>query len=202
MWTTRHIAARTLIWLAAIALPVQSLPAASCGCASGSSCCQNGELSDCRFQDGDTSKHGCCNTASAKGCCSQSSGGQCRCTGAAVCRCGKSSSCKKATACCGAKATKTSCCSTAQHACGESGGQCQCGSFCMCNVGGTPKLPPAEPVSPERSSSDQLIALLTLDVATGDVLAMPPKRPAASTIGEAIAATSLDRCIELSRFTL
>ena len=41
MWTTHNIAAYSLIWLAAIAVPVQSLPASPYGCASGGSCSQN-----------------------------------------------------------------------------------------------------------------------------------------------------------------
>lgn len=40
MWIIKDITARTLIWLAAIAVPVQGLPAAACSCASGKITCK------------------------------------------------------------------------------------------------------------------------------------------------------------------
>ena len=45
MWTTKYIAVRSLIWLAALAVPIQGLPAADCGCASSKKCCQGYEQS-------------------------------------------------------------------------------------------------------------------------------------------------------------
>ena len=45
MSASRNIAVRSLIWLAALAVPVQGLPAANCGCASGKKCCQGYEQS-------------------------------------------------------------------------------------------------------------------------------------------------------------
>ncbi len=46
MWITRLITARTFVWLAAMAIPFQGLPSATCGCTTvehsseTSSCCQ------------------------------------------------------------------------------------------------------------------------------------------------------------------
>jgi hypothetical protein len=62
MFTTHHLAVRLLIWLAAIATPLQGLPTATCGC------------SDSRGSR-DTSRHaqcGCCSASAihGKGCCS------------------------------------------------------------------------------------------------------------------------------------
>lgn len=48
-----HIAARTLIWLAALTMPVQGISMASCGCCSSESCCASAEQSACC----------CCSTA-------------------------------------------------------------------------------------------------------------------------------------------
>lgn len=38
MWITQHIAARTFVWLAAVTIPMQGLPAATCGCTSIVTC--------------------------------------------------------------------------------------------------------------------------------------------------------------------
>ncbi len=196
MWTTRNIAARTLIWLAALAIPVQSLPAASCGCVSG---LESGDQADCRCsEERDAGPTGCASQASRPSCCSKKSSGPCRCTGAAICRCGNDSACRTTSStCCSKTASTNGCC------CSEKGdGSCQCGPFCTCDMSDSQKLPPAEPLSPDQSSSEQLTASLSADAATGEVVFMPPVRPAGSSPSDSIAATSLDRCIALSRFAL
>ena len=38
MWITQHIAARVFVWLAAVTIPMQGLPAATCGCHSIVTC--------------------------------------------------------------------------------------------------------------------------------------------------------------------
>ena len=83
MWTTHNIAARTLIWLAVIAIPVQSLSASSCGCSSSKSCCQDGPRAS-----------SCCDhldkTSATKTCCGKPQNAQdspCHC--GANCPCGK-----------------------------------------------------------------------------------------------------------------
>jgi len=195
MWTTRDIAARTLIWLAALAIPVQSLPAASCGCAIG---LESGDQADCRCpEERDAGPICCASQARRPSCCSKKSSGPCRCTGAAVCRCGQDSACRSTSSCYSKSDSKHGCC------CSEKGdGSCQCSLFCTCNVSDSQKLPLAEPLSPDQSSSEQLTASLSADAATGDVVSLPPVRPVASSQSDSIVATSLDRCISLSRFTL
>lgn len=195
MWTTRNIAARTLIWLAALAIPVQAFPGASCGCVSG---LERSNQADCRCsEERDAESTSSPSQASHPTCCSKKSSGPCRCTGAAVCRCGQDSTCRGTSSCCSKSDSKHGRC------CSEKGdGACQCGPFCTCNVGGSQELPPAEPLSPDQSSSEQLTASLSADTATGDIVPLPPVRPAASSPSDLIAATSLDRCIALSRFTL
>lgn len=56
MWTTHNFAARTLIWLAVIAIPMQSLPASTCECSKDERCCQD------KLQSG-----GCCLSSKAHG---------------------------------------------------------------------------------------------------------------------------------------
>lgn len=40
MWTTKTLTARALIWLAVFTLPLQAVPAPSCGCTGSRGCCQ------------------------------------------------------------------------------------------------------------------------------------------------------------------
>lgn len=120
MWITKSIAARTLIWLAAITVPAQSLPAASCGCVGDASCCE------------------------------QRSTGQCRCTGAKICRCGDASPCRKlANSCCGGRVAKATCCST-DNSVAFSEHTCNCGEDCQCGTSQEPKpaTPPIENNNP------------------------------------------------------
>lgn len=94
MWIIYNIAARTLIWLAVIAIPVQSLPASSCGCSSGGTCCQ-----------GEQKPSSCCSakknhgkTSVTHSCCGESQRDQdspCNCE--VNCQCGKSEQPKPAT---------------------------------------------------------------------------------------------------------
>ncbi len=97
MLSIKHIAARSLVWLAAIAIPVQGLPAASCGCTGSSArCpgkppCQRCCCSEKKVRDGQ-----CCGTRpEAKpnhcGCSNQESsyGSACKC--GVTCQCGKAS---------------------------------------------------------------------------------------------------------------
>jgi len=71
--TSTHIFARLLIWLAALSLPVQTLPAATCGCTEN-------HHSDCFSK---SMQRGCC--ASGKTCCGR--GKLCKC--GSECQCGK-----------------------------------------------------------------------------------------------------------------
>lgn len=94
MWITRNFTARTLIWLAAIAVPVQSLPAATCGCESNQSCCGNKQSKTCcclaeRVQQGRC----CCTTGrgdTAHSCCSKANAEQ-----DSPCKCGLNCQCRK-----------------------------------------------------------------------------------------------------------
>jgi len=74
MWITRHFASRTLIWLAAIAVPGQMLPTPSCQCSGSKACCRESEHSQhccgaieksraggcCRSQEIAAGRHSCC----------------------------------------------------------------------------------------------------------------------------------------------
>lgn len=116
MWNLRNITARTLIWLAAIALPVQTLPAASCGC--------SGSTTSCNKAEGTS---GCC--------CSQEKVRQGRCC------CSRKLAASRGSCCSGNRQVTTTgyCCSQ-----GESG--CTCGVTCRCGTTKqpTPAAPPVE----------------------------------------------------------
>ena len=126
--TTRPITTRLLVWLAAITIPFQGLPTASCGCA------RTSEMT----------------VVTVESCCSQPSAGQCPCTGATVCRCGEASSCcqSEPSCCAGESSSELSC------QCSE---DCQCGDNCQCgksNVPTKPAAPPVENTSPDRIATD------------------------------------------------
>ena len=89
MFTTRTIATRTLIWLAAISVPVQGLPAAPCGCIGSKACSQSKESSG-----------SCCSTNKARGgqrCCAgpqENAGHSCCSAGEkSGCQCGINCQC-------------------------------------------------------------------------------------------------------------
>jgi len=78
MWVIRTITARTFLWLAAMAIPFQGLPSATCGCTSvdrwietSSSCCQQ-ELACCSV---DTSSESGCQCSTGCQC-----GDNCQCS--------------------------------------------------------------------------------------------------------------------------
>jgi hypothetical protein len=92
MWTTKYFAIRCLIWLAALALPVQGFTAADCGCASTKNCCQGQSTACCcsraKVQMGPccctgnrTADNGssCCNATSNSGSSACNCGGNCQC---------------------------------------------------------------------------------------------------------------------------
>lgn len=130
MWITNNIAARTLIWLAAITIPVQGLPAAPCGCIGGKSCCQ------------------------------RQVAGSCGCTGAKVCRCGETGPRRTpAKSCCVARLEKETCRSTSGST-SSKGCACQCGTNCQCGSSKEPREPATPPVEhnnpTEKVVSDSL----------------------------------------------
>lgn len=95
MWTTRSITARTLIWLAAITVPVQGLPATSCGCTSGTSCCNARQSQGCCCSAEKVRDGRCCcarrEAESGHSCCSKAKSSH-----DSVCKCGINCQCGKA----------------------------------------------------------------------------------------------------------
>jgi len=95
MWTTHNIAARTLIWLAVIAVPVQSLQASTCECSNGERCCREEQKVGVCSLSFKAHGHSCCGhgdmTTVTKSCCSKLRNGHdspCNC--GVNCQCGKS----------------------------------------------------------------------------------------------------------------
>jgi hypothetical protein len=187
MWITRHIAARSLVWLAAVTVPMQGLPAASCGCTSGKICCQqDGQSTDCccsRSPDasGPTSRKCCC--------CQQGTTGACACTGAKICRCNADSPCRKSP-------EKTCCCQSSSA--GDS--VCKCGPNCQCR-----QTKPPQPATPPVQTNNSTVKALSQSSSPAGVAtiyeAQVPQRHNDVPL-EADALTALDHCVLLSRFTL
>lgn len=95
MWTFKYIAARTLIWLASIAAPVQVLPAESCGCVDRTACChRHAESKNCCCRSAANARGGCCSaqrkSAVAHACCGDQTGQKSACNCGLSCQCGKS----------------------------------------------------------------------------------------------------------------
>ena len=102
MWITRGITARTLLWLAAITVPVQGLPAASCGCNGGTTCCKARQSQDCCCSAEKVREGRCCcacgEAESGHSCCSKakkSNDSGCKC--GMNCQCGQAKQSQPAT---------------------------------------------------------------------------------------------------------
>ena len=94
MSMTRNITARTLIWLTAILVPVQGLPAASCGCTGGKRCCEEEQSQSCCCSAEKVWEGTCCCArlraeASQSCCCKSHCGQESSCTCGINCQCGK-----------------------------------------------------------------------------------------------------------------
>ena len=88
----RDVTARTLIWLAAIAVPVHGLPAASCGCASGKTSCKAAGACCCSTEK--VREDRCCcarrQVGTALSCCGKAPSGH-----DSPCKCGFNCQCRK-----------------------------------------------------------------------------------------------------------
>lgn len=183
MYITHHIAARTLIWLAAIAIPMQGVPTVACNCSRVTHSPKEIEPSQ-----------GCCSSASQQGLC------RCPCTGATVCHCGEDSSCKQQThSCCSESPEKKSCCSGGTCPCCAEG-NCSCGANCQCGKSSAPTEPVCPPV--ENNSPERIIADSTALVSLATIYQPCPTRHYLSVSADSALLTSLDRCITLCRFTI
>ncbi len=182
MHMTRHTAARTLVWLATIAMPLQSLPTAACGCTtSGAQAC---EVGGALAGSGELSV------------------GRCPCTGAEVCHCGELSPCRKSSShsCCSEKSASPSCC----HGCCCSRGNtgtCPCGANCQCGNSDAPKAPPTPPTENNDSSERILADILSVGSFAG-IYSPDATRQHLDIYPVAAALDALDRCVVLCRFTL
>jgi hypothetical protein len=174
MWIAKYTAARTLIWLAAFAVPVQGLPPAACGCTktAATNCCERSPIS----------------------------AGRCPCTGAQVCRCGESSSCHNPSpTCCSKQNAAPSCC----HCCSSSGnsGTCPCGSNCQCGKSNAPEAP-ATPPTENNNSSERIVADATSAGSFAGLYSPDMTQRNLDFNVRAAALGALDRCVVLCRFTI
>ncbi len=183
MWITQHIAARTLVWLAAMVIPVQGFPSVACGC-----------TRDTTAIEESVSSQACCNATS------QTTSSRCPCTGANICRCGEDSSCKRQDrTCCSARTALHSCCSGSGCACCAEG-TCSCGANCQCGNNNAPTNPVAPPV--ENNSNERIVADSTALASLATIYQPCPTRHQLDVSAGTDASSSLDRCITLCRFTI
>jgi hypothetical protein len=195
MGITRDTIARMLVWVTALTVPVQGLPAASCGCASSKTGCHKEEQSDA-----------CCPAGGRKavgnarhGYCQRQSHEPCRCTGAKVCRCGESSRCRNETKCCGASNATIEGYHGWSVSVASAPGRCTCGLNCQCGTTSQqePATPPVQKNPTDKVASDWLT---TLSVAA--VCRPQSTRRQVDARSFARAVTALDRCASLCRFAI
>lgn len=192
MYFVRPLIARTMVWLAAVATPLQGLPTASCGCTAGSDTVVATMKAD-----------------TATSCCKKSTRA-CPCTGASICRCGEGSRCSQSNArsCCssangGHASAQASCCRTCSCCCcgGDSGGAgCSCGDNCRCSESEPPTNPATPPV--EDSQPDRVLVASSMPVALNDALPIVPRASRLDIAAMAASLPTVDRCVSLCRFTL
>jgi hypothetical protein len=195
VWITRDIVARMLIWLTAIMVPIQAVPAAPCGCASSKTGCHEEGPSDaCCCAGGRTaagkSRHSCCQRQFA---------GPCGSTGAKLCRCGESRRCRKPDErCCAGNAIEEGCHAESKSV-AFSLATCTCGLNCQCGTTSqqSPATPPVQKNPTEKLASNWLT---TYSVATVYRPQTTRRQEDVSSFAGAVAA--LDRCASLCRFML
>ena len=95
MWTSEYFSARLLIWLSAVAISVQGLPAESCGCMESKACCRTvAESKCCCCRSTDEAQGECCSSRRqvtvADACCRDQTGRKSGCTCGPRCKCEKS----------------------------------------------------------------------------------------------------------------
>ena len=193
MCMTQHIAARAMVWLAAIVLPLQGVPTAACSCMTSATSANNREQPP---SCGGVSSASVSDTSPAP-CCSQKSVSRCRCAGATTCCCGEvSSSQQPSRSCCSGSTRSQSCCSSDD---GSSG--CSCGDNCQCGQNDSPPqptVPPLENNSPERIVADSAAAASCEAAAHPS----PTLRRHSDRCAGANPPSALDRCVSLCRFTI
>ncbi len=177
---TQKITTRTFVWLAAVALPFQGLPSASCGCN------RVGIDSD----DAHKVPSCCADKLSTSGC-NPPGVDRSHDTDGKVSRCGSERSCCQ---------QEPDCCSRSMKATCQCSSRCQCGDDCQCaknNDPAEPAVPPVENRSPERVAADPAAAKFFT------IVYLPSTtRQHMDRFSGADALTAHDCCIALCRFTL
>lgn len=177
MWMSKTITTRIMVCLAALTVPLQGLPAASCHCCPGQS-------------QTDTE---CC---SEQGSSTDSQTTRCRCTGAAVCHCSDDAELPSISApTLESRPSDITCSSEIQAV--ESG-TCSCGTDCHCGSHHQP-VSPLAPAPVENNPAEKLVDFPeVVFVVTIDNLS----QTAGKTHFNAAPQAALDRCVSLCRFTL
>ena len=171
----KHVVAKAIIWLSAAMLSLPSMPENACGCTNEGGnrrCCCAGKQP---ANHNMLSHLSCCGRKAGPG----SSAGCCKRRSEQSCSC---------------------CCPQRQHKTG-SDSKCTCGIFCTCHLGPAPARP-ALPPGTQQTTGDQFALMQQLAPSAAMVIVASHRSAMDRHCDSAYLATSLDRCINLSRFTL
>lgn len=185
------VIARAMVWLAAVAMPLQGLPAAACSCIASSDAVTATNKAD-----------------EAPSCCNESTRA-CLCTGASICHCGEESDCSRSNTipCCssvtdGHSLQRLSCCQTRSCFCGDESRamSCSCGDNCRCGQ----SEPPAHPATPpaEDCQSERVLVPSLMPAAIGNEAHILPRTFRFDSAALSASLPTIDRCVSLCRFTL
>ncbi len=192
----QSVAARSLVWLTALVMPLQVAAPVSCGCAAG----------EHANRDEAQKALGCCAGGKAPGkaahaCCQRrASSARCLCTGVEICRCGNASPCRRQAASCAKPRGAARGCGASYASAAAGLPECACGLSCRC--GATEEPTPATPPV-ENTTSAEKIADAAASAAS-DVAVVEPQNTQCrcETPSETFTLAALDRCASLCRFTL
>lgn len=177
MWMSKTITTRIMICLAALTVPLQGLPAASCHCCSGHS-------------QSDTE---CC---SGQGTSTDNKTARCCCTGASVCHCADNAELPAISASRLESLPADNSCSSEIQA--VEPGTCSCGTDCHCGSQNQP-VSPLAPAPVEKNPAEKIVDFPeVIFVVTIDNLSQTAGKTHTCTAPQA----ALDRCVSLCRFTL
>ena len=183
MRSSMNTTCRTFVWAVILMTPVQSLPAATCGCGTSNSCGEQEEqFNGCSCSVQLVRSGRCCcakkrTAESRRRCCKSRPKGSC-------CRAGK------------LIGKNSTCCSSKN---GEQRSSCDCGIDCQCGKSHQPRptAPPVENNTAEKLASNSITIAPAGFVCTTQ---NTQRYRVASTARDAVGA--LDRCVSLCRFTI
>jgi hypothetical protein len=183
---SKLIVTRLVAWLAVGMLLLPSTPSSGCTCTStfaarASRCCGH----KCTPSARPAARGSCCSQRSRHACC------------AAVkrsCRSQQRQCCGHGSVAVAHGSSDTACPASASTT-------CSCRSTCPCRLSQPVERTPVVPVAPGRNPVERMQAVLATSLACAHTDVLSGSQPVDRHFQPVTAGTSLDRCIELSRFT-